>query len=259
MANYIVLDIGGTNIRLAKTSTLDNFVISDAQNFILSHNFTTDFAQLISEIKNLSGARITALGLATTGQLDENRQVLLSARNLPEWAGVDLHGRLAETFDCPVFIANDAVAAAWAEIYYGPEANKEFMLIIWGTGIGGASVKISPQLQVKEIDSGKYLAALEGRCGGRAILNKFGRKATDLIDKEWEGVSQDFFSSLKAVAENLGHNKIIFVGGVALKQQQRLLAAGPQILGNDVNFLFTELGENFGLYGAVAIIKNNLA
>jgi len=44
---YITIDIGGTNIRVAASLTLDTKLIKDQIKFTLVHNFDQDFANLI--------------------------------------------------------------------------------------------------------------------------------------------------------------------------------------------------------------------
>lgn len=259
MANYVLIDIGGTNVGLANTKALDPIAPLETKGFALSHDFKVDYGQLVSGINDLTGGEVTAIGFATAGQLDERKHGIVSARNLPEWVGFDTHSNLSQTFNCPVSIENDAVAAAWGEVFYGGGAEGDFMLVIWGTGVGGALVKTTGGTQVTEVDNEKYLAAIETSCGGRTLQARYGKEPAQLSDKEWDEVTKDFLSKIKQVAAGLGQNKIIFVGGVAIKQEQRILELAAEIgNSNEMSFSITKLGENFGVYGAAGVLRHSL-
>jgi glucokinase len=61
--------------------------------------------------------------------------------NLPGWKGIPLKKILQKAFGLPVFLANDANAAAMAEIAFGAgKRSKDFIYITVSTGVGGGIV-----------------------------------------------------------------------------------------------------------------------
>ncbi len=257
---YVLIDLGGTHLRLAVWPSLTLPDDWTTKQFVLAHNFNADFNQLINNIEQqTSGRKIQAIGFASPGVMNESKTRLLRAGNLPEWIDQPIVERLSAKFNCPVFLDNDAVAAALGEVYYGGHHNEDFLLAIWGTGVGGAVMKQGATLQVEKTDHRKYLTALEDHCGGKAIVKKFGKPAAELNNEEWDQIIQEFLASIKQVGLTIGVSKIICGGGIAIKQKSRLQKLAAEIFDHRVSFQVSSLGtaESFGLYGAAALIQHN--
>jgi len=61
--------------------------------------------------------------------------------NFSDWSEVQVTKQIRKTFPMPVFIENDANCAAIAEARYGVGADhKDFLFVIWGTGVGGGII-----------------------------------------------------------------------------------------------------------------------
>lgn len=81
---------------------------------------------------------LAGVGLAVPGILDADAGILREVANLPQWQDVPLCQRLAETFEQPAVVVNDANAAAYAERWHRRlESTVSLALITLGTGIGG--------------------------------------------------------------------------------------------------------------------------
>jgi predicted NBD/HSP70 family sugar kinase len=101
--------------------------------------------RLCGEIEDLidakySRARFGAIGVSVPGLIDRETGVVEISPNL-EWNNVPLRKILSERFALPVFVENDANAAAFSEFWYGPlnEAkvkNLLFILVVEGLGTG---------------------------------------------------------------------------------------------------------------------------
>lgn len=245
---YLGIDIGATRIRLASMASLDDQKIQNKTSFLNSHNFESDFLQIVQKAREFA-KDFQGIGIGILGVLDERKVTTFNTNNLLEWEGKPIRSSFEEEFSCPVFMENDAVAAAWGEYFYGGEKS-DFAYITWGTGIGGALVVVKEnQPEVEQINWEKYLKDWEHRCGGRNLLKKFGKSPADLSEEEWKQVMISFSEELAVFTQKLNPNKIFFGGGITIKQSSRLgKLEFPQIR-------ISQLGEDTGLYGAFSLLR----
>ncbi|HYA12255.1 MAG TPA: ROK family protein, partial [Thermodesulfovibrionales bacterium] len=92
---------------------------------------------------------IAGIGLGIAGIVDREGGKITISPNIPAIEGIDLAKGIRERFRVPVFIENDANAAALGEKWIG--AGKEFsdfVLFTLGTGIGGGIIKDKKLLDV---------------------------------------------------------------------------------------------------------------
>jgi Transcriptional regulator/sugar kinase len=99
-------------------------------------------AKLVKEIvtkrlKNLS--RVRGVGLTIPGMLSPDGVVRLAP--LLKWKGVGLREELAKRISIPVFVENDANAAALAEVYFGDCAGeRNLCLLMLDVGVGAGTI-----------------------------------------------------------------------------------------------------------------------
>lgn len=80
---------------------------------------------------------ITAIGIGAAGFVAADRATVVFAPHL-SWRDEPLRDRLSQRLTKPVFIDNDANAAAWAEWRFGAaRGERHLVMITLGTGIGG--------------------------------------------------------------------------------------------------------------------------
>ncbi len=100
-------------------------------------------ADLIQEAlvhANENGSRPLGIGLGVPGLVDIERGELMFAPNL-KWSHVPLGALLANRFDLPVFVENDANAAALGEYYFGAAREAEdFIYLSADIGLGGGII-----------------------------------------------------------------------------------------------------------------------
>jgi len=128
------------------------FAVSDFNGRILQQkSIVTEGApekflgNLAGQIEALVGAkykraRFGAIGVSVPGLIDRVSGTVETSPNL-EWQNVPLRGILSERLGLPVFVENDANAAAFSEFWYGPlnEAKVRtllFILVVEGLGTG---------------------------------------------------------------------------------------------------------------------------
>jgi glucokinase len=140
----IGVDLGGTNLRAAtydpKTGLSNRRAlptrIDDGPNVVAE-----DICRLIRDAKARGDSKGVCVGVCVgaPGPLELPRGRFHQPPNLPGWDGFDLRQVLENRLDIPVYLENDANAAALAECYLG--SGKELgvdslSMLTLGTGVG---------------------------------------------------------------------------------------------------------------------------
>ncbi|MCR9208495.1 MAG: ROK family protein [bacterium] len=81
-----------------------------------------------------------AIGLAMAGVLDPKAEALAETANLHRWHHLNFRQQLADVFQKPVALLNDADAAALAESAHGLCRANSLVLLTLGTGVGGGVI-----------------------------------------------------------------------------------------------------------------------
>ena len=135
----LVFDIGGTSIKYGVCT--DN-VLQDVKetptNAKLGGRHIVE--TLISLIKEQSG--YDAIGISTAGQVNSKEGYIIYAnQNIPNYTGTKIKEELEGLFHVPVTVENDVNAAAMGEAVYGAGKDyHQFLMLTYGTGVGGATV-----------------------------------------------------------------------------------------------------------------------
>lgn len=98
---------------------------------------------VVQELTLAAGAqaRIHAVGVGAAGWVSSDRATVLFAPHL-SWRNEALRDALQHRVDAPLFVDNDANAAAWAEWRFGAARGQaDMVMITLGTGIGGAILR----------------------------------------------------------------------------------------------------------------------
>ena len=165
----LAIDIGGTKIIAALFR--DDKVIVEERISTPNHGLEEALRALVSRVLRAGDKRsVERAGVAAPGPLDLGRGLIREAPNIRQKTVdlvVALRGLVREAV-----IANDAVAAAWAEkVLVG--APSDYALITIGTGIGGGIVLSGEPLLGRRGEAhevGHIVVSLEGPpcgCGGR--------------------------------------------------------------------------------------------
>jgi glucokinase len=81
------------------------------------------------------------IGIGTPGVVSSKDGMVLHPPNFANWTSVDVTKKVRDSFSLPVFVENDANCAALAEARFGAgKEYKDFLFVIWGTGIGGGII-----------------------------------------------------------------------------------------------------------------------
>lgn len=138
--NILALDVGGTAIKYA----FFNHETLIFQKECPSHAKTggTHLVETMKSVisKCLENYSVDKIGISTTGQVHPFLgSILFANENVPGYTGMPVKEILEATFGIDVFVENDVNAAAIGEAIYGSGKNeKDFLMLTFGTGIGGA-------------------------------------------------------------------------------------------------------------------------
>jgi glucokinase len=147
MGVLVGIDVGGTKIACAVGDASGRLLATARRPTRLSGDGAADLAELAGSLRDLvaeAGCEpgdVDAIGVSLPGPLDPERGVLLDPPNLPGWHDLPVRDLLADAFSVPVFIENDANAAALAEWHFGAARGYEHVVYLtMSTGVGGGLI-----------------------------------------------------------------------------------------------------------------------
>jgi glucokinase len=141
MSGIIAVDIGGTQIRAAiypqqgiTPTRIRRIATGSGEGSVFDR-----MAALIESVR-LADA-VEAISVAAAGPLDPETGTVVDASNIPGWKDFPLRDKLAERFNVPVFVGNDANLAAVGEWKYGAgQGHNDLLYLTISTGIGGGVI-----------------------------------------------------------------------------------------------------------------------
>src|SRR3954454_6318686 len=136
------IDIGGTKVAGGVVAA-DGTIVATARRATPGASVadTEDaIAAVVSELALHHGAPVVGVGVGAAGWFDRTGDTVLFSPHLA-WRNSTLRKDLAARLQMPLWVGNDADAAAWAEYRYGAARGADLALMITlGTGIGGGIV-----------------------------------------------------------------------------------------------------------------------
>ncbi|GGJ05498.1 glucokinase [Alicyclobacillus cellulosilyticus] len=184
MSGYTLgIDLGGTKIMTVVVSP-EGRVAGEARLDTLAHEGPDAvIARLLQSAEQavaqagLRMADLEAIGVCAPGPLDVTTGVVLSPPNLPGWIDIPLRARLAQALGRPVYLDNDANAAALAEWRLGAgRGTRDMIYLTVSTGIGGGAI-VDGRLQHGKMGAaaefGHVILEPDGprcNCGNRGCL-----------------------------------------------------------------------------------------
>ncbi len=209
---FIGIDLGGSFIKFAAiddqrnvTPTLELPTPQDGFSDSVIAQMLTGARQLIDE-ESISYDLIEAVGIGAPGPLDISAGITHAMPNIPGMERVPLSQKISSQLKKPVFLENDANAAAFGEYMLGAGRGTDSMVLLTlGTGIGGGIVlggKVFHGSHEMAGELGHMIVAPQGRqcpCGQRGCLEQY-CSATNLAKTAQEAISSsDVQSSLEQV------------------------------------------------------------
>lgn len=142
MRNFMVFDVGGTNVKFA--------VINETGEFLTKGDFPSsqnDFEKFQYDIISVTlehkeKYNVAGIAFSCPGGVDSETGIIGGSSALPCIHGPNFKQIFGEATGLPVEIENDANSAALGEVWKGAaKDNQNVMFTIIGTGIGGAVIK----------------------------------------------------------------------------------------------------------------------
>lgn len=140
MANYLTVDVGGTNLKYAIMD--ENAVILEKGEVPTPRESLEAFIEALKGIyAQYADRNLEALVMSAPGKIDANTGYFFTSGALGYITGVNLTERLKDEIPLPFAVENDAKAAALAELWKGSMVGIDNgLILVLGTGIGGALV-----------------------------------------------------------------------------------------------------------------------
>lgn len=217
---YGAIDVGGTKTLLA--------VFDDSGTVIEQAKFPTppeydDFLQeLRSSWHKLENHDVRAVTIAMPGSVDREHGIVHAFGNLT-WRDVPVHADVEKITHCPVLIENDANLAGLSEALLLYPGYRKTLYVTVSTGIGTGIVvggTIDPAFADSEggdimIEHNGIIQKWESFASGKAIVARFGKRASELEDPEaWKAISRDLAVGMLDLIAVLQPDVIVIGGGV---------------------------------------------
>jgi len=150
-SGYVIgVDLGGTNVRSILIDSKGRVWARDSRESQASQGKEVVIDQIVHSLgRVLEEARsdglrrpsILGVGVGSPGPLNTEEGIVYLAPNLPGWENVPLVRILTDRIQLPIYLENDANAAALGEWWMGAgRAVDDLVLLTLGTGIGGGII-----------------------------------------------------------------------------------------------------------------------
>lgn len=262
---YILIDIGGTNTRVAKTEDKEN--LGESIIFETPQDFNAWLEVAKTAIATLVQEKpILAIVVGVPATFKDNKSVINVAPNLPLWQGVPLKQILAETFSCEATLENDTALVGLGEAIFGAGKGHDIVAYLTlSTGVNGVKIvdgkidknKYGYEIGHHIIDQGKDI---EYFIGGKSLETRFGIPSKENKDPElWKEVN--YYTGVLAANTTMywSPSIIIFGGPVTndINIDEVTLTAKSIATRYEVLPIFVKstLGALGGLYGGMAYLK----
>lgn len=249
MAEYIGIDIGGTNIRIGAINKDEEVIYEYKEPTFKDVSTGEDFYKKIKNfIKKVPNyENVKAIGIGIPGSVDKKLGQIITSGNVSILKNFPLVENLNKDFNKPVYLENDARVATFAEAIKGKGKEKNIVCYITiSTGLGGGVV-IDKKIYSGSNDLGAYFGRmiLDGKnisdslISGTALL----KQARERIDKDIKNtfelfeleknnnliakdIIREFKRNLTVLLLNISsiiNPDIIILGGGVLKSKDRFL------------------------------------
>ncbi len=232
-----------------------------------------NFEEAMEKIKEVlpsltQGQKVEAGAIGIRGVLNKSKTLLEKDDVLPLWLNQPIKESLQEMTSAPFFLENDAALNGLGEAVYGAGKDKQIVAFLTiSTGVGGSRV-VNGRLDEnalgfepgKQIVDAERKITLENLISGRALEQKYGKKAEDISDPEvWEEVALNLAVGLNNLAV-LWSPEVIVLGGsvtrsIPIESVERYLKEILTVYPTVPEVKKADLGDLSGLYGALALLN----
>lgn len=198
---YIGIDLGGTNIAVGLVDDKGNIVKQADTPTLKERNYKLiidDMANLaikVTESAGYSTEDIKAVGIGCPGTVDNKNGKVVYCNNI-KMDNVPLADLFKKYIDVPVYLANDAGAAAYGEYSVIDKKMESFLFVTLGTGVGGGIIingKIYNGFNGSGGEVGHTTIIVDGKdcpCGKNGCFEQYA-SVTALIEQTKEKMSKN--------------------------------------------------------------------
>lgn len=281
---YLLFDIGGTKTRLATSN--DGETLENIKSFETPDALEEGLLAFEKYISSLGIKKLNMVSGSLPGTFDKDRSMLLWSKNLEGWINKPIKTDLAKRLNADVILCNDAKAAGLGEALFGAGKGERVVAYLTvSTGVGGArivdgkldedSLNFEPGYQIIDLDGStdkSFLTPndrypneagyLQRLISGRDLEIKMGKPLEDIGDREvWEKIAKYLAIGLNNLTAFWWPDVIILGGGVALSKYLKVETIEKYLREYLIIFKLpiikkAELGDDSGLYGALALTKD---
>ncbi len=276
---YVLFDIGGTKTRVTSSEDLSSF--GKVVSFKTPTDFKAGLERIIAAIEEL-GVTPQALAGGVRGLLNEEKTGIANDGVLKKWAGKSLAQAFESHYGVSLLLENDTAMAGVGEATFG--AGKGLDIVAYhtiSTGVGGvkvengdidsASLGFEPGHQILDIDrtilGDDIVPTLENLVSGTAVEERFGVKAYEILqsDSLWDELAEYLAQGLR--------NTILYWSPDVVVLGGSMITGNPAISVDAIRkytvaaldgfvpaplIAKAKLGDEAGLYGAMALLKRRL-
>jgi predicted NBD/HSP70 family sugar kinase len=216
---YLGIDIGGTKTLVA--SLTNEGVVKESFKFPTPKKYTEFLKEISTTVANMSTNTFVSVGVAAPGRIDREAGIAEAFGNLP-WEDVPVKNDIKRIVHAPVAIDNDANLAGLSEAMLIKQYAKVLYVTI-STGIGTGIItnqEIDPAFADSE--GGRIMLEHKGKlqkwedfASGKAIVKRFGKRASDITDQRtWKIISKDISIGLFDLITFAQPDAVVLGGGV---------------------------------------------
>lgn len=280
--SYVLLDIGGTKTRVAISEDLKTF--SEPVKFKTPKNFKEGMEAIVKAVKELTDEPIRGMAGGMRGILNGDKTGIVRDPGgvLSAWEDESIAGALKKKLKAEVYLENDAAIVGLGEAHFGAGQGHEIVAYhTVSTGVGGARIDhgeidnyaegFEPGHQILDIDrtllGDDVEPTLENLVSGSALEEKTGSKPFDIPQEDavWDQLAMYLAYGLRNTIMYWSPD-VIVLGGSMIVGDPRIflddiMRHTNEVLGDRFEcplMLDAKLGDNGGLYGAMALLSQKV-
>ena len=269
---YILVDIGGTKIRMAGSTGSESF--TEPMIFDTPQNYAEGIAAIHAHARGIAGkTSIDRMAVGVPSMLSRDKRTLIGvATNILEWSGKSLADDLEKTISTHVLLENDTALVGLGEARFGAGKDAEIVVYITvSTGVNGVRVvngMIDPSafgfaIGHQYITMDQHPQLWERMISGRAIFERFGVPPRDLgKDHEvWEELARVTAFGVHNAIVHWSPDRVVLGGsmfndiGISVERIKVHLKEITQAMPEMTSVTHGLLGDVGGLWGGLALLK----
>ncbi len=221
----LAIDIGGTAAKMGLL-TEDGRFVARRETSVCFDGYRTPILDTVldaadSFIKE-ENVRIRGIGVSATGQIDTALGIVAGTNGkIPHYEGAPIKAAMEERFRVPVWVLNDANAAALGECFLGAgKGCPDVLMVTLGTGVGGGLVlngRVYGGSRGFAGELGHFTLYADGvpcACGKRGCFESYA-SAGALVQRAGAENGRELFKRVKAGDEGMKRALEAWLGDVA--------------------------------------------